>query len=194
MNKHREAIYRRRDRILKVTPDQAKVLHEEMLSLMTDEQKTDYQKKYDAWPSELRLDVERAISLRIIDTLWIEHLKTMEALRESIGLRGYGQREPIVEYKREAYDIFLQLQASVDAQTVDLLLRAQIETNAPVKEEATPQQLMTNDPSESSVSTLGHAKKIGRNDPCPCGAINPATKKPYKYKQCGLVKAPHHKG
>ncbi|MCR4278078.1 MAG: preprotein translocase subunit SecA [Candidatus Berkelbacteria bacterium] len=194
MNKHREAIYRRRDRIVRTQPDQAAVLHDELTSLMNPEQKAAYEQKYDSWPKELQLDVERAVSLRIIDTMWIEHLKTMEALRESIGLRGYGQREPIVEYKREAYDIFLQLQGAVDTQIVDLLLRAQIESNEPVKVEKTPQQLITNDPSEPSATALGHSKKVGRNDPCPCGAVNPATKRPYKYKQCGLINATHHLG
>jgi len=183
MNKHREAIYRRRDRIVKTEPDQAAALHIEMTSLMNPEQIADYERKYASWPAELQLDVERAISLRIIDTIWIEHLKTMEALRESIGLRGYGQREPIVEYKREAYDLFLQLQAAIDAQIVDLLIRAQIEPNEPIKTEPTPQQLITNDPSEPLSTTSSQSQKVGRNDPCPCGATH-ENSRPKKYKHC----------
>lgn len=194
MNKHREAIYRRRQRILLTKPDQAEPLHQELVALMTAEQAADYQQKYDQWPTELQIDVERAVSLRVIDMLWIEHLKTMEALRESIGLRGYGQREPIVEYKRESYDIFQQLQGSIDTQIVDLLLRAQIESNQPIKMEATPQKVITNDSSVDQATLISASKKVGRNDPCPCGAINPATNKPYKYKQCGLINSPHHLG
>ncbi|MDP3992797.1 MAG: preprotein translocase subunit SecA [bacterium] len=191
MNKHREAIYRRREGILKTTFGLATDLHQEMIALMTDEQKSSYEPKYAAWPEELKLDVERAVGLRIIDLLWIEHLKTMESLRESIGLRGYGQREPIVEYKREAYDYFQQLQTNIDAQIVELLLRAQIEANEPVKQVVTPQQVMTNDPSNQSAAPIvaskrlpkriplgiDQNKKVGRNDPCPCGSGK-------KYKKC----------
>ena len=153
---------------------------------MTDEQKVAYEQKSTQWPVELKLDVERAISLRVIDTMWIEHLKTMESLRESIGLRGYAQREPIVEYKREAYDHFQQLQAGIDAQITDLLLRAQIEINQPVKVETPTAKIMTNDPSgnDDNVGRPTTAKaKVGRNDPCPCGATLPDGR-PKKYKHC----------
>ncbi|MEK7170907.1 MAG: preprotein translocase subunit SecA [Patescibacteria group bacterium] len=186
MNKHREAIYRRRERILKTTLDQGSDLHQEIGALMTDEQKVAYEQKSTQWPVELKLDVERAISLRVIDTMWIEHLKTMESLRESIGLRGYAQREPIVEYKREAYDHFQQLQAGIDAQITDLLLRAQIEINQPVKVETPTAKIMTNDPSgnDDNVGRPTTAKaKVGRNDPCPCGATLPDGR-PKKYKHC----------
>ena len=196
MNKHREAIYRRRDHILRISADQSATFHQELLALMTETEQVEYQKKSDTWPIELRLDIERAISLRIIDTMWVEHLKTIDALRESIGLRGYGQRDPIVEYKREAYDYFQQLQANIDAQITVLLLRAQIELNAPVKLEPTPQEVITNDPTgnDDNIGRSSAVKtKVGRNDPCPCGATNPLTGKTYKYKQCGLVNARHHR-
>lgn len=192
MNKHRETVYRRRYRALVTERTDAKALHEELMSLFSEENAPVYVRKYERWPEELRFDVEKAVSLRIIDSLWVEHLKTMESLRESIGLRGYGQREPIVEYKREAFDFFQDLQASINQQIVDLLLRAEIEPNQQIESAKQQQNLTTNKEVQTSASVSPVNSKVGRNDPCPCGAINPATKKPYKFKQCGLINASFH--
>lgn len=191
MNKHREAIYRRRQMaLMAIDPATAMALHEEVLALMDPTQAEAYISKCKTWPVELINQVERMVVLRAVDVLWVEHLKTMEQLRESIGLRGYGQREPLVEYKREAYDMYNRLQEAISAQIIDMLLRAQIEPNAqPVQQKPTEIAKASVNPTDTPKSS-----KIGRNDPCPCGAIDPATNKVYKYKKCGLVNAPYHKG
>lgn len=190
MNRHREAIYRRRQRVLMAAGEaEAAGVHQELLSLMNEEQRQNYTAKVEKWSVAARAQVERLVFLRSIDLLWVEHLKTMEALRESIGLRGYGQREPIVEYKREAYELFQRLQERISTQIVDLLLRAQLVDQA---EGGKVSQLQTNR-EESPAPPSNEKKKIGRNDPCPCGAIDPKTGKVYKYKKCGLISAPHHR-
>lgn len=197
-NKQREAIYRRRARVLHTTsPEQAEALHEDLLNRMSEEEKATYEKKAKNWSSEIRTQIERLVTLRAIDVLWVEHLKNLEDLRESIGLRGYGQREPIVEYKQEAYGLFNRLQDAIDTQIIQMLLHAETGpiNNSQISNTTPPtEQLVTNNPEESSATPLSSDAKIGRNDPCPCGAIDPKTGKVYKYKKCGLVNAPWHKG
>ncbi len=196
MNKHREAIYRNREKILKLSnQDEIDQMHQSILDVMTDEQRLAYEERSKGWSQELRASVERAISLRAIDVLWTDHLQTMEDLRDSIGLRGYGQREPIVEYKQEAFGLFNLLQGAINAQIIDMLTHIEIQTNAdPVKPEPTKEQRQIQTSADEVITSSIQSNKIGRNDPCPCGATNPATGKPYKYKQCGLINAPHHLG
>jgi preprotein translocase subunit SecA len=200
MNKHRSAIYRRRQIILRINgATAAEALHQEIMLTMTDEQQVAYQEKSKAWSPELRLQVERAVSLRSIDVLWVEHLRNMEDLRESIGLRGYGQREPIVEYKQEAYHLFQDLEVAIDGQISELLLQAFVEVTPPAAPAPAPTLVMSGpadagDGQAKIITTVSDgAQKIGRNDPCPCGAIDPKTGAVYKFKKCGLINAPHHR-
>lgn len=195
MNKHREAIYRNRERILQAAPGEAaEQLHHSIIESMDDGQRQTFESKIQAWPAELRFSVERAVTLRAIDVLWTEHLRTMEDLRESIGLRAHGQRDPLVEYKQEAFNLFNLLQQNINAQIREMLLHVEIEQSAPPPPQSPATVLVGPDNDEAVPAGLMAKKKIGRNDPCPCGAINPETGKPYKYKNCGLVNAPYHKG
>lgn len=196
-NKQREAIYRRRQRALHATTDiELDSLHDDVLSRMSETEAEDYRKKSANWPAELRAQIERSICLRAIDVLWVEHLKNLEDLRESIGLRGYGQREPIVEYKQEAYRLFADLQQAIDEQIVTMLLHGDITVETPVANLAPQANLQmhgaANEPSVEMAVDSSH--KVGRNDPCPCGAIDPTSGKVYKYKKCGLINAPYHRG
>jgi len=206
-------------------------------------------------------DIEKFVSLSVIDTLWIEHLDTLEDLREGIGLRAAGQRDPLVEYKQEAFSLFEKLMASIDYEIVHRIYKVQVRQEPKIEEieekgvEIHPeaqlsadvngeskivnrqsetahdqqstinnqQSTIEKDPTEMSDEELESeiqrlealekslqpdvvnpyeslnrkpltVNKIGRNDPCPCGAIDPNTKKPYKWKKCGLIGAPYHKG
>ena len=121
-NKHRQAIYAKRRRIL-----EGQDIHNEILDLMDDESRAEYQKKYEKIGKETMDQVERMVFLRSIDTIWIEHLNAMDLLREGIGLRGYGQRDPLVEYKAEAYRLFQRLTGNINAQVVEILLKADIQ-------------------------------------------------------------------
>ncbi len=196
-NKQREAIYRRRSRVLHTTtPEQAQALHTDLISRMTEEEKTAYEAKAKVWTPEIRTQIEKLVTLRAIDVLWVEHLKNLEDLRESIGLRGYGQREPIVEYKQEAYGLFNRLQDAIDSQIIAMLLHAE---TGPINQEQGARNLELEKPvpqyetNQSPVANPQSLSKVGRNDPCPCGAIDPKTGKVYKYKKCGLVNAPWHR-
>lgn len=228
-----------------------------------------YKEKVSTLSEDASKDIEKYASLSVIDTLWTQHLDTLEDLREGIGLRAAGQRDPLVEYKQEAFDLFEKLVGSINYEIVHRIYRVQVrqepqiekieEQGIEVHKEASavkeakqeiveeegkdPMQMsdeeldaeiaklesqqetvktqdvdldkdptqMTDEELNAAISKLEQAQKggatapllgktpikvqkIGRNDPCPCGAINPQTKKPYKYKKCGMINAPYHKG
>ncbi|MHB1296340.1 MAG: preprotein translocase subunit SecA [Anaerolineae bacterium] len=128
-------------------------------------------------PEQMR-QLERLIMLRTIDNRWIRHLTALDELREGIGLRAYGQRNPLVEYKREAFDAFETLLATIQTDVANLVLNARIQQAAPVTPRPT-QYSGASGGSAGSVAAPAHKAKIGRNDPCPCGSGR-------KYKNCCL--------
>jgi len=142
--------------------------------------------------SEVMREIEKFVWLQSIDRLWIDHLDAMENLREGVGLRGYGQQDPLVEYKKEAFASFEKLMGMIEEETIKRLFRIQVaqkptvpqnvQTNIDTQDkmglsQKTPQQQVT---ASANVSK----NKPGRNDPCPCGKIDPKTGKPIKYKKC----------
>ena len=144
--------------------------------------------------SEVMRELERAVSLRANDVLWIDHLNAMEQLRHGIGLVGYAQREPLVEYKARSYELFQGLLLAIRRQTVELLFRAEIVTQpppmlTPEAKESGPSETLTSGAVENEVKAekkervLAGASKVGRNDPCPCGKKKPDGT-PVKFKHC----------
>ena len=120
-------------------------------------------------------DFERHISLRVIDEAWVKHISSMEHLREGIGLRGYAQTNPLQAYAMEGYQIFEAMEDSIDEQIANFLLHMQITQTASNK---TQKRVVTNDTKEALKQTpKKNSKKVGRNDPCPCGSGR-------KYKVC----------
>jgi len=118
--------------------------------------------------------------LSILDLLWMSHLEDLEALGEHVGLRAYGHKDPLVEYRQEASQLFRNFWGNFDGWVSANMFRVQ---------SGTPGQA-----SQARVSAgASNTAHVGRNEPCPCGAINPATGQAYKYKKCGLINAPHHK-
>jgi preprotein translocase subunit SecA len=146
--------------------------------------------------AEVMRAVERWVMLRTIDTHWIEHLTAMEELREGIYLRGYGQQDPLVAYKREAHDYFEQMQARVAAGVAQSVLRVSVRTAEEAEQTeqqqgSAPQQtstsgngtttttrndMRTNRDEQTPKTNTGKAK-LGRNDPCWCGSGK-------KFKKC----------
>ncbi|MBI3076480.1 MAG: SEC-C domain-containing protein [Deltaproteobacteria bacterium] len=134
-------------------------------------------------PERLRL-VERWVILRHVDSLWKDHLLNMDHLREGIGLRGYGQRDPLQEYKREAFDMFMEMAHQIKSGAVGELFRVELaqEAEAPVEVQRRPQRVFlgrgqTPQASEGPKTVRRDGKKVGRNDPCICGSGK-------KYKKC----------
>ncbi|MEK7573133.1 MAG: preprotein translocase subunit SecA [Patescibacteria group bacterium] len=169
-----------------------------------------YEKREKDLGNELARQIERFVALSVIDNLWIGHLDAVENLRQGIGLRGYGQRDPLVEYKNEAFKMFEQLISAIDDEIVHRIYKIQVQAPEPVHEHKhihlqaagdTPisPELQTRETSEKqkakskqqskieslsnesavvgSQSSVSVKKKLGRNDPCPCGSG-------LKYKKC----------
>ncbi|MCR4278686.1 MAG: preprotein translocase subunit SecA [bacterium] len=130
-------------------------------------------------------EVEKMLLLRSTDDLWVEHLEAISHLRKAIGLSGYGQRDPLVEYKREAYRLYHELLALIDRQVAHSIFKIQIAArSADMTQDSSGRGLQlqgpaktSNDPHAISGSQAGSVPKVGRNEECPCGSGK-------KYKKC----------
>ena len=137
-------------------------------------------------PSVMR-EIEKFVYLQAIDRLWIDHLEAMESLREGVGLRGYAQQDPLVEYKKEAYASFEKLIGAIEGEVARRIFRVQvapsppvsrqIQTNIDTQDQMGLSQLSQTPLRPSPGSGLRRGKKIGRNDPCWCGSGK-------KWKKC----------
>jgi len=191
-----------------------------------------YSEREKSYGIEVMRDIERVVSLRTIDMLWIEHLTTMDELRTGIGLRGYGQRDPLVEYKHESYRLFEGLLSNIDSSIIRTIFK--VEVSRPSQPAPIPATLSYQKPDELTIGNFEKEKedmavaqkmisehldrptgvstslfkkdktvfdrmkensshglttqaknnsKVGRNDPCPCGATH-SDGRPIKYKHC----------
>ena len=131
-------------------------------------------------------ELERVILLRVVDEYWMDHIDAMTELRQGIGLRAYGQTDPVVEYKREGFDMFEQMIAAIREETLRRLFTARIKTNEEIRRERVARVTGESGGSDGTVKKQPVKKvvKIGRNDPCPCGSG-------LKWKKCTC--AEYHK-
>ena len=136
-----------------------------------------YEAKEAEFPNqEMMREIERIFLLRTIDSKWMEHIDDMEQLRQGIGLQAYGQRDPLVEYKMAAFDMFDSMIASIQEQTVRLLYH--VTPRQPEERKAVVKVVGTNkDDTAVNRTVKRESKKIQPNDPCPCGSGK-------KYKKC----------
>jgi len=148
---------------------------EVVTNTITEKVLSEYEEKLSSIPSEIVSEFERAISLRVIDTHWMEHINTMSILKEGIHLRGYAQENPLRAYTTEGFELFEDLLDTIDKETTTFLLRAEVRQNAERKEVAKGKA--ADDESKVAKKTPKKSEKVGRNDPCPCGSGK-------KYKQC----------
>jgi len=173
LNRHREVIYKKRREMLEIENFKLKI--ENWLK------DADEKKAFDEKVKELGENfdsVAKLISLRTLDTLWVEHLEAMEHLRDSVRLRAYGQQDPLVEYKNEGHKMFQNLLRMIESSIVQTLFRASL-TKEPTASVPQSQYQKIGLPAEAP----RNGAKVGRNDPCPCGAKHPDGR-PIKYKHC----------
>ena len=147
-----------------------------------------YSKKEQELGPELMRFLEKTFMLQVIDHHWKDHLLGMDHLRDGIGLRGYGQKDPLIEYKREGFDLFAGMMERIKSDTLDRLFHVQAvrhegeqPTPPPQSIVSRPQPRMTLNRGDEPVAAPAPAQraenKVGRNDPCPCGSGK-------KYKKC----------
>ncbi len=117
-------------------------------------------------------ELERVILLRVVDEYWMDHIDAMTELRQGIGLRAYGQSDPVVEYKREGFDMFEQMINAIQEETVRRLFTVRIKTNEEIRRERVAKITGQSAGTDGTVKKQPVKKtvKIGRNDPCPCGS------------------------
>lgn len=136
-----------------------------------------YEEKETEFPeAEMIREAERVILLKVIDRKWMDHIDDMDQMRQSIGLRAYGQRDPLVEYKFAGFDMFEEMEDAIRQDTVKAMLHIRVEQK--VEREEVAKVTGTNkDDTSAKAPVKRKSAKIGRNDPCPCGSG-------LKYKQC----------
>ena len=147
--------------------------------------KTVYNEKMSIAADDQRAEIERVVYLQILDNAWKEHLYSMDTLKTGIGLRGYNQKDPLVEYKKESYNMFIELISNIKYEIIKVLFNIQLRSKddeeaekqaiekMKAQMEAEQDELTTN--FDEPVGVV--EKKIARNEPCPCGSGK-------KYKQC----------
>jgi preprotein translocase subunit SecA len=147
---------------------------QEMIEYLVNLAQQAYQAKEEEVKKENMRQIEKFVMLRIIDMLWMDHLDNMDHLRDSVRLRAYGQKDPLVEYKNEGHRLFQKLLAAIQSNIVGMIYKISL-AKQPIGQEVKNNQFRKASPIASGGQSM--AKKIGRNDPCPCGSGK-------KYKKC----------
>lgn len=157
------------------TAELSELKKQDIINMLTERALDFYEKKEQAIGSEVLRELERVVLLKIVDTKWMNHIDDMEELKRGIGLRAYGQKNPVVEYRYEGFEMFDAMIEAIREDTVRMLFTIQVRKDeAPKREQvAKPQETA----SDGSFTNERRVKKVGRNDPCPCGSGK-------KYKNC----------
>ena len=159
---------------------------DEAVQTLVPEMEKAYALREEELKSELMRELERFIVLQVVDQHWKEQLHNMDVMRQGIGLRGYGQRNPLQEYAFEAFNLFEEMKQNIKLNVAKLLFRVQVQTEQPLERRPQrPQNVsyLTDQTQSNDRAATGPTKpiqteeKVGRNDPCPCGSGK-------KYKHC----------
>ena len=178
-------------------PDKKQLTQEILKENISEKAREYYRNREKLIGEELMLQLERIAVLRVIDERWKEHLYEMDMLKEGIGLRAYGQKDPLIEYKREGYQSFIQMLGRTNKETLEFIFRAQFAPADSQEDRRSQQRLSASHESATGLGFQGASsasagegppragkkkpvkveKKVGRNEPCPCGSGK-------KYKKC----------
>lgn len=146
-----------------------------------------YEDKMSILDNQTRIEIEKLVYLQTLDNLWRDHLYIMDTLKTGIGLRGYNQKDPLVEYKKESYNLFLELVSQIKYTTIKMLYKVQLKTNQESEEEAKIALQKLNNSNQNAKTNHENPpvfkKKPVRNEPCPCGSGK-------KYKNCCGMSGP----
>ncbi|ERI97383.1 MULTISPECIES: preprotein translocase subunit SecA [Eubacteriales] len=163
---------------LDYTPEElAGLTPDDIAAQLIEKAKNIYFEKEEKYGSPIMRELERVVLLRVVDTKWMDHIDAMDELKKGIYLRSYAQKDPVVEYKIEGFDMFDAMVESIKEDTVKMLLTVQIKTQEEPKREAVMKPATNQSGDGSAAKEPVRKKKVGRNDPCPCGSGK-------KYKKC----------
>lgn len=170
-------VYTTEERPFEITDDDMEIITKDSLSnLIYDLAIEKYEEKEKEFGSEAMREIERVLLLRNVDSKWMDHIDDMDQLKNGIGLRAYGQKDPVMEFKYESYDMFNAMTKSISEDTAKMVLNVTVQKPVERKEVATPMNATHGDSSETK-KPVKAKNKVGRNDPCPCGSGK-------KYKKC----------
>ena len=151
---------------------------EELTDQLVEASERFYNAKEEALTSPIMRELERVVMLRVVDEYWMDHIDAMQELRQGVRLQAYGNKNPVDEYKRISLDMFEEMIAAIQNDTVRRIFSARVQTQAEVKRERVAEGINATTAGDGTVKKQPRkVKKIGRNDPCPCGSGK-------KYKQC----------
>ncbi len=189
LNFQRKLIYGRRHVALMGTDEEVELYISELEAGNEELREIIAKKRVELGPNFL--PSVRQLLLQVIDMLWLEHLEAMDYLRSSVRLRAYGQRDPLIEYKREGLGMFKTLEANLVANIIHLLpnvggIRVTAEEKN-LQEIRSGADTISRQAQNNLSASAPKSVEIGRNDPCPCGSG-------LKFKRCGMIGAPEHKG
>ena len=141
-----------------------------------------YDAKEQRYTPAVMRELERVIMLRVVDEYWMDNIDAMDDLKQGIGLRAYGQHDPVIAYKEEGYEMFQAMITAIREETVRRLFLAELRTSQPVKRQKVAKETGTSAPDKTvKQQPVRSEKKAGPNDPCPCGSGK-------KYKKCCMQK------
>ncbi len=167
---------RRQELLDKDAAQATEILHE--IALNT------YQAKETAYGEKLMRELERVVMLRVVDEYWMDNIDAMDDLKQGIGLRAYGQHDPVIAYKEEGYEMFQAMIQAIREETIRRLFLVQVRPQQEIRREKVAKETGTTAAGQSQVKQAPvrtAAKKVGPNDPCPCGSGK-------KYKKCCMQK------
>ena len=148
--------------------------------MILDQVRTSFETREQQLGPQVMLDLERYVLLQSVDNQWKDHLLSMDHLKEGIGLRGYGQRDPLREYQREGYDMFMEMVERIKTDSITFLFHVRVQKEEDLQAVAPKEpdiQLSHGGEERRAEPVKRTEKKVGRNDPCPCGSGK-------KYKKC----------
>ena len=159
------------------------LIKEDIVNELTEKVQAKYKHQADTFGEETIRELERMVLLRSVDTFWMEHIDSMEELKQGIALRSYAQHDPVVAYRTEGFDMFDEMIASIRENTIRLLLTAHLKSDEEIVREqiAKPSETSSDGTDPGSRTVRNSGKKVGRNDLCPCGSGK-------KYKKCCALK------
>ena len=173
--------------IIKEEKENLNLKREKIVNYIFKLAETAFFKKGEEW-GEKAEQIQKIVLLNSLDVLWQEHIDFMEYLRDSVRLRAYGQRDPLVEYKNEGHRAFKKLLENWQNRVVGTIFKVSLQqpvATSPIQTEKPTEPRQYNQRQSAKISIDQRAKpKLGRNDPCPCGKKDPKTGKPMKYKKC----------
>ena len=154
------------------------ITRDDIISALNDKAKEIYSAKEKEYGEEIIRELERVILLKVVDTKWMAHIDDMDELKKGIGLRAFGQKNPVVEYRYEGFEMFDAMVDSIREDTVRMLLTVKLQKNVvPEREQVQKPDAPNAGAGDGSFSEERKSNKVGDNDPCPCGSGN-------KYKKC----------